>query len=154
VYNVVVQKKGNTMSKIKITNVTDGYLVINSIQISNNKLSIPPRAEAIVDAEYEDDSHVQELVEMKKIKVSSHDPQKKAESHRAKKAQPKTEEPLSEQEGRKVTYMSGQGSPKKASMVNSIEQQGGKKAPVDNGPLVDDQTEDAAEQPSEAFIPL
>jgi hypothetical protein len=154
------------MSKIKVTNLTEGFLIVNSIQINNNKLAIPPKAEAIIDAEYQEDSHIQELTRMKKIKVCDYtqpaaiqEPVKKKSHHKAKPAkdEPKTEDEISNQEGSKVTFMTDRGSPKKGEMVNSIlDQEPAKKNASkgkDKGPLIDEQTdEDDPTPPSEAFV--
>lgn len=155
------------MSKIKITNLTEGFLVVNSIQINNNKLAIPPKAEAIIDAEYQDDSHIQELTRMKKIKVVDYakpeisvaEPVKKKSHHKAKPSKdvPKAGEETTNQEGSKVTFMTDRGAPKKSEMVNSIlDQEPAKKGvakPHDKGPLIDEQVEeDDSTPPSEAFV--
>ena len=145
------------MSKIKLVNLTEGYLIVNSIEINKNKLSIPPKTSATVDAEYEDDSHVQELVRMGRIRIAEYVPEQaksgqKKSHHKAK--EDKDGEPAENQDGRKATFMSAQGQPKKTAMVNSLEKDQVTKKPVDNGPLIDPQDEEDAENDahSDAFV--
>ena len=147
------------MSKIKLVNLTEGYLIVNSIVINNNKLSIPPKGEAVVDAEYEDDSHVQELIRMKKVRVAEYDSEKqkaasqKPKSHHKAKGQ-KPEDVPENQDGRKATFMGAQGQPKKAAMVNSLEKDQAVKKPSDKGPLIDEQDAEDEENDklSDAFV--
>ena len=161
------------MSKIKITNLTEGFLIVNSIQINNNKLAIPPKADAVIDAEYQDDSHIQELMRMKKIKVVDFTPVAlpkegisskvvKKSHHKAKPAKETLEDidqALADQEGSSVTFMTEKGSPKKGNMVNSILDKEAKKGSSKNankGPLIDEPKDgdDDEDKPSEAFVSL
>ena len=61
------------MDKIEIFNRTDKYLVVNSVEIGGNKLTIPPvssgRGSGAIDAEFAEDLGILELIERKEITV-------------------------------------------------------------------------------------
>jgi len=78
------------MGQIEIFNKTEKYLIVNSVEINGNKLSIPPRSSGRgsgrVDEELRDDAGIQELLTRGEITIRKANSTKKTTAQPAQKS--------------------------------------------------------------------